>query len=369
MNNIRTVSINFYSKELASLFSREEVSKVLTDLSKYFGKYGTEIIPEDGNAMSEYEWIRLYYLWLAFNNIEKCKGFDLHVKEYSNNIETTFFITLLADILVAHGLNVELEPSIDNQDKKPDLVTVINNQQIYFEGKQPQDPSQDELANEQRKMFRKLLPIIENKYSLSIFYDKMLSDKQIENFVDELSKVLENIEGEGEIYSNEALNISVVVSGLGNNFHAEASDLEILGIPTFNKNLCLANAFNCFGKNIIFYKKATPYNRVINEQLRKSRNKVPAGEPYVIIIDASTSRYDIEDIEKYLEKRFRDGIAGEKDISGVLLTTFQMDPENLVVVSMRYIPNFKSDEPLIWLKEFFQSSYGKIELKNKRLNI
>jgi hypothetical protein len=361
----RNISIQFLSPELALLFTKVEIGTMLTELSKVLGENGKRVIPENGQTLTEYEFLKLYYLWLAFKNIKECKGFDLHLKEYSNNPSTTFFITLLADIFLAHQLNVELEPDIDNQSKKPDLLVSLNDIEIYFEGKQPQDPNQFELAEEQRELFNQLLPVINNNYSLAIFYGEMLNKDEMDIIKNDLSTILPKVTSEGEVYKNEKLGVSIVLSGLGNTYISDSNNIELLGIPTFNKNLCLANAFNTFGKNIVFYKKATPFNRVINEQLRKSRNKVPKGSPYVVVIDASTPRYDINDIEEYIKVRFNEAIEAEKTISGVLLINFQIDPQELVILEMKYVANPNSTEPLEWLKDFFLPAYSKHEIRTK----
>jgi hypothetical protein len=365
LRNHKNISIQFFTPELSLIFTKEEISTMLTELGNFLGKNGKRVIPEDGQTLSEYEFLKLYYLWLAFKNIKDCKGFERHIKEYSNNPNTTFFITLLADLFLGHQLNVELEPTIPNQAKKPDLFVSSNGVGIFFEGKQPQDPNQFELADEQRKIFNHLFPILNENYSLAIFYGKMLNNNEMDILKHDLQKILPKVISEGEIYKNDNLGVKIVLSGLGKTYNTDSDNLEMLGIPTFNKNFCLANAFNTFGKNIVFYKRATPFNRVINEQLRKSRNKVPKGNPYVVVIDASTPRYDINDIEGYINDRFNQTIEEENDISGVLLINFRIDPQEFVVIEIRYIPNLNSNEPLEWLKDFFKPFYSKKEIKVK----
>ncbi|MCM3412362.1 hypothetical protein [Metabacillus litoralis] len=83
------------------------------------------------------------------------------------------------------------------------------------------------------------------------------------------------------------------------------------------------------------------------------------------MIDASTPRYDINDIEKYVKDRFNESIEAERDISGVLLINFQIDHQELVVIEMRYVPNLNSTKPLEWLKDFFLPAYSKQELRTK----
>ncbi|MCM3412363.1 hypothetical protein [Metabacillus litoralis] len=69
-----------------------------------------------------------------------------------------------------------------------------------------------------------------------------MNDDQIEILKNELYKILPSVTSEGEIYRNEELGVSITLSGLGNTFYSDSNNVEMIGIPTFNKNLCLANA-------------------------------------------------------------------------------------------------------------------------------
>ncbi|MCM3412364.1 hypothetical protein M3676_20605 [Metabacillus litoralis] len=44
----RNVSIQFFNPELAQLFTKEELMTMLTELSRFLGKNGKQMIPKDG---------------------------------------------------------------------------------------------------------------------------------------------------------------------------------------------------------------------------------------------------------------------------------------------------------------------------------
>lgn len=43
---------------------------------------------------------KLNYLDTALSVLRECKGYDKHIAEYQNNLNSTFFVTVVADVLV-----------------------------------------------------------------------------------------------------------------------------------------------------------------------------------------------------------------------------------------------------------------------------
>ena len=132
------------------------------------GEYYQFLLPP-GNMMSDVQVYRLDYLNSTLEILKDCKGFLKHIAEYKNDWKSTFFVTVVADVLTGHGLIVELEPDIQEQDKKPDLYVrqKPSGMGIYFECKQPKEFTKN-LLKEQRKIFNGIEDVISNKYSLAL---------------------------------------------------------------------------------------------------------------------------------------------------------------------------------------------------------
>lgn len=94
-----------------------------------------------GNEISDIEVYLLDYLNSALELLKNCDGFHKHVAEYKNDPESAFFVTVIADVLVGHGLKVKLEPDVPLQNKKPDIYAFQSPDGlgVFFECKRPKE--------------------------------------------------------------------------------------------------------------------------------------------------------------------------------------------------------------------------------------
>ena len=330
--------------------------RISNGLKKNMGEYYEYVLPM-GNMMSDVRVYLLDYLNSALEILRKCKGFHEHVTEYKNNPESTFFVTVLADVLVGHGLIVELEPNIPGQDKKPDLYAFQkpNGVGVYFECKQPKDDTQN-LLSEQRKIFDGIENVISDDYSLALFYEKTLSSNEIRKLHD---LIKESFYNDKDIYENRCivddinLGVSLLVSGVSNNTEKNGI-VEIAGIPNFSdkKGYSNVNGINRYGKNIVFFKLAS--KNTINSQLKNSQDKVPDGSPYVVCIDLSGPRFDADEYSKFIMKHFDAG--DYTNFSGVILVDHRLLFDGKYAVHLHYIENKGAKYPLPFLKDFLNES-------------
>lgn len=327
-------------------------------LKKKMGQYYKFVLP-NSNTMSDVRIYILDYLNSALEILKNCKGFYKHIAEYKNNPESSFFVTVLADVLVGHGLFVEFEPDITGQNKKPDLYVFRNPNEagIYFECKQPKDDTKI-LLPEQRKIFDGIEDVISDKYSLALFYDKKLSSTEINTLHELIRNELQN---DSNIYENKclvddsSLGVRLYVSGTSGNIEKNGL-IEIAGIPNFSdkKGYSNVNGINRHGKNIVFLKSAS--KNTIDSQLKNSRNKVPDGSPYVVCIDLSGPRFDLDDYSKYIMKHF--DLGDYSNISGVILVTHGLlhDDDGKYAVQLHYVDNQNAKIQLPFLKCFLNKS-------------
>ena len=289
------------------LITQEMCDRVSDGLKEKTGKYYRYLLPT-GNIMSDVQICRLDYLNSALEILKGCKGYSKHIAEYKNDLESTFFVTVVADVLAGHGVIVEFEPDITGLSKNPDLYAYQepNGIGVYFECKQPKDEPKKRL-NEQRRIFDGIEDVIDNKYSLAIFYNKELSLAEISELREQIIK---SFQDDSSIYENriivddKSLGVKLCISGVSKNIEKN-SVIEMSGIPNFSDEIgyTSANGINRYGKNIIFYKSASM--NTIDGQLRNSCNKVPDGTPYVVCIDISSSRFGFDKCSEHLEKHFK----------------------------------------------------------------
>lgn len=165
--------------ELSRVVTAEKVNACVRDLRDFLDNKFTKIMPRGRDFLYDSELFKLFYLASAFRNLRNKPGFQSHLEEYNNNPDTTFFVTLIADILVAHGLEITLEPDIEGHPKKPDIYAQKSGLGIFFECKNPLHPNSEKLLREQQRIFNYVSAVITNDYSLACFYRDELSESEL----------------------------------------------------------------------------------------------------------------------------------------------------------------------------------------------
>lgn len=153
------------------------------------------------------------------------------------------------------------------------------------------------------------------------------------------------------LVESEDLKVKLVVSGVSDNINKECN-ITITGLPLFNKGYTYVNGINHFGKNILFYKKASA-NTIIG-QIQNSRNKVPRLTPYIVAINLTGPRFETEHYAEIIAKRFER--KNNTNISGVLFVEYLLDDIGDVVVQMHYISNPNAVVNLDWIEGLFNKS-------------
>lgn len=316
------------------------------------------ILPRNRNYLYDYEILNFFYVSTSLDFLKNCKGFKTHMNEYRNNFTTTSFVTLVADILLSHGLQVELEPNIINHNKKPDIYAIQQTSQlgIYFECKAPQGIGAEKLLSKQQKIFDSIKDIISNNYSLAFFYEKDLNDsdlKALRNSLIKNLKVDEKIFENRVLVENRDLNYKLIVSGIIKNPSNE-NNCTVTGLPVFDHTgFSYVNGINRYGKNILFYKKTrkSSFLKIISNQ---AKDKVPKNTPYIVFIDFSGIRFNEKECKKYLLNSFKGG--NNKSVSGVVFLKKNYSISGDLLIDMKYISNPLADIKLEWFNNFLIKS-------------
>lgn len=132
-----------------------------------------------------------------------------------------------------------------------------------------------------------------------------------------------------------------------------------------SKGYSNANGINRYGKNILFYKSAS--KNTIDSQLRNSQDKVPEGSPYVICIDCSGPRFDLDEYSKYIVNRFNYG--QYTSFSGVFLIDHGLIDDGKYMVHFTFVENKYAKYSLSFLKNYFTETIAvDINERYKNLN-
>lgn len=335
--------------------SQEQCDRVSKGLKDKLSKYYSYVLPMT-EMMSEAELYRLDYLNSALDLSQEYKGFDKHIAEYKNNFNSTFFVTVISDLLLSHGLIVELEPESEKHSKKADLLAYQKEDglRIYFECKQANDDPKH-LLKEQRLIFDGIKDVISNQYSLACFYKKELDHEQIFKFRELIiASITENshIEENRVLVQDDELGLALVVSGVSDNLY-KGSRIEMSGLLNFSeeRKYSHANGFNHEGKSILFYKDGS--KNTIDGLLKNSRKKVISGSAYVVCLDLSGPRFDWSVYEEHISRHFYRG--DYKSISAVLFVEHGLTEDACYGITTGVVMNANADYRLDFLSGFFHS--------------
>lgn len=347
--------IVFENEVTSKLVTKDQVEKCLVDLYAIFGRNIKFVLPNDRDYLHQNEFFKLYFLLSALNDLKECAGFADHVNEYSNSFDATFFVTLIADILISHGLEVTLEPDIEGHKKKPDIFAHQKGNGIFFECKNPVDPN---LVPEQQAIFDSLSEFITAEYSLACFYEFELKSEMLLKLKDLFCSGLQkdpHIFENRIIIDDNDLKVKILVSGVSNNIEKN-SVIVISGLPVFNHNgFCFMNGINEYGKNIVFYKKASP--NIVGNQIKKSRNKVPAFIPCVSVINISGPRFDPDYYENSSTILFDE--VNDESISGVIFAQYGFSEIGNILINLKYVKNPHALNRIEWLGDVFNQTFSK----------
>ncbi len=348
--------LHITNRELLNYISTDVCNECFKSLELIFGDTYSSILPKDKEHIREFEMLMYLYLLSALKNINSFPGFEKHIAEYKNNYETTSFVTLFSDVLAGFGFKLILEPDIKDHSKKPDILALKGNKRVFFECKNPINPDPNRLIVENREIFEALKNHITSEYSYAVFYKRRLTEDELEKlsyqFVTSINDIVQK---ENDVIIDDInMGIKVVVSGEPDSIY-DKSRIELFGVPIFSTGYCNANGINDYGKNIMFYKEAS--HNTIFDQLKKSKGKVPVGTPYIVAINISSDRFDVEEYKVKLKDKFLKN--DNTRISGLVLVEFGFTELAEVIVKMNWVPNPNAEVSVGDMSCFFERTISR----------
>jgi hypothetical protein len=297
------------------------------------------------------EALKLMHTANALEKLETAEGFDKHINEYKNDVESTYFVSVLADYLDRKASYIGLEPDIEGHSKAPDIRIMFDKTAFYIECKNPKKDILKGLKEEQATMFNALFQVAyENSCNLTIAYKEPLSDDELAELNDFLKKRLKHVTGEGTILLTDDIEVSVTNFGNRNDDIGEQYFQFIVENRYSERNLiCL---FTRNGTPIAFVKNSISVIDNIESQLKKCKNKVPDSSPLVLAIQ---SEYLIGHSHKNM-KMISNLFKPNKftSINGILLTNWSYGIKNIINHEFIYINNPYAKNPIIDFERLFR---------------
>lgn len=360
MNKPRIVNIPFkINADAVSEIDTVSLQKSLQCLVSLFKEDYERLFPVQIKSTNDA--LKLIHTANALEKLKTKEGFEKHISEYKNNVESTYFVSVLADYLDRKTSNIALEPDIEGHAKAPDIKSVLDNSVFYIECKNPKKDILKGLKEEQTPMFNALFQVVhENSCNLTITYKEPLSDDDLAGLNVFLKKRLKDVTGEGTILLTDEIEVSVTNVGNRNNDIGDQYLQFIVENRYSERNLiCL---FTRTGTSVAFVKNGISVIDNIESQLKKCKNKVPGSFPLVLAIQSEYLVGHSHSNMKKISNLFKPNKF--TSINGILLVNWSYDIECIIKHEFIYINNPYAKNPIVDFERLFrQESNGVVYAK------
>lgn len=297
------------------------------------------------------EALKLIHTANSLERLKKKEGFDKHISEYKNDIESTYFVSVLAEYLDSKTSSIALEPSIEGHAKAPDIRTILDKTVIYIECKNPKKDILKGLKEEQAPMFDALFQVVhENSCNLTITYKEPLSGNDLSKLIDFLKKRLTEVTGEGSILLTDDIEVSVTNVGNRNDDIGEHYFQTIVENRHSERNLICFFTRN--GTPIAFVKNGISVIDNIESQLKKCKKKVPDSCPLILAIQSEYLVGHSHNNMKKISTLFKPDKF--TSINGILLVNWSYDIEGMAKHEFYYINNPYAKNPIVDFERLFR---------------
>jgi len=280
----------------------EQLQQHLIELKRMFGSRFPLIVPQKIDGVPALYWI--VNLSQRLQKLKGCDGFDRHARTYSKEQrQSSYFVTLVASILVDKVDEIFLEPSLIGKTTKPDILVHLGGEQVYLECKHTVSLKCD-YAEEHERMFLILSKYINVPHQVSIQYRKSLSDSELHQLGAFLKERLSLVTGDGRIISNSDLEVQVSKRDA---FGDKRFRLIMTMIAEDIDEKCKypGHVYVAGGITMAFSGPKLGYQRILRDKMRESKLQSPHNCAFVLVIDNAMILGSMSDNVRALSTAFQ----------------------------------------------------------------
>jgi hypothetical protein len=297
----------------------------------------------------------LFLLHLSFSleNLKDCSGFEDHLNEFTNDVDSTYFVTTLANYLQTRGYPVELEPQAGGISKRADIRIRIDGVPLYLECKNPRRKILSSLRSEQEPMYNLLKAKINRPCDVFITYEHPLSQQQLEELGLFLESRLPMVTSEGTICDRDAIKIDVT------NLRESFQDIGDVLLQMILENYPAAerNPVTIINRNGIaigFVKTGVSVLDNLERQIKASLRKAPSDAALVVAVQSEYLTGSLDKNIRQISRLFHP--KKFTSINGILLANWSYNFHSLIDFNFQYINNPYSVNPIQDIHRLFRRS-------------
>ncbi len=297
-----------------------------------------------------FELNNFFKLHTQLSTLKDIKGFHEHCKQYKNDYTATNFVSIFAEYLVSKVDDIELEPTIENQETKPDIRCMFNGNEIYFECKEMNFIDHAKIKTEHLELLEIFKKNIRGAGQYTVTYTESFNDESLLLHTKRIGERREQVKGNGTIYNSK--NDKEIIK-------VEYRELESPVPPEFNISLDLdmkmyteaghhfaTSGFTRGNQTFLFQGPIIDYKTKIEKKIKKSSKQAVIGKSFFLVIPKESILGDFFEAKTHIENSFQP--TKNTRFSGVIIVEHMKD------VKCIYIPNPFSSNALN-IEEIFKA--------------
>lgn len=301
--------------------------------------------------IDEATFLYLAHLSFALASLEGCDGFDAHLAEFKNDVDSTYLVTTLASHLRPRVRELRLEPETPSMSKRADVKIILQDgRELFFECKNPKKEILSQLRDEQEPMYEALKECISRPCDVSITYEESLTETELARLGRFLKERLPLVTGEGTILDRDGL--MVEVTNVRDSFQDIGEIQAQMILDNYHANeRNPVNIINRNGVAIMFVKRGVSVIKNVEQQFKASRNKVPRDAPLILVIQSDYLTGPLDENIRAISSLFQPG--KHTSFNGVLLVRWSYNLRDLIDHEFHYVNNPYARKPIADLAALF----------------
>lgn len=308
-----------------------------------------KLFPTD---IDEIQFLRLAHLSYSLESLQKCAGFDLHISEFKNDVDSTRFVTTLPSYLRNRTQCLELEPKNPLNGKRADIKVLLEaGAELFVECKHPTKEIHSQLRTEQEPMYEVLKSHISRPCDVSVIYEESLKGSDLARLGQFIEERLPQVSGEGTILNHEG--VKVDITNIRESFE-DIGDIQLqMILNDYHANE--RNPINIINRNgvaISFIKRGISVLDNVEQQLKASRNKAPQETPMILAIRSDYLTGPLDENINGISAMFQPN--KYTSFNGILLMRWSYNFQDLIEHEFQYINNPYARNPVTDLSGLFR---------------
>lgn len=273
-----------YAEDVRATFGEKFVRGVVQRLVTLFKDEYPRSLPTE---IDMHAFLQLRHMDIALAELADCDGFEQHLAEFHNDVESTYLVTIVAHRLLSRVSELQLEPVIAGTGKRGDIrIVSADGEEVWIECKLPRASFPEHLIEENRVTYEALRESVVRPCDITISSNVALSDESVQEVAAFLKRTLPFVTAEGTLLDVDGIKIDVTAV---RSTWQDIGEVEI-AMPLENEFTNSRDAITIHkrdGIGMAFCRTGLSKTKSVERQIASSRGQAPDGMPFILAISSA----------------------------------------------------------------------------------